>query len=161
MSLSKPLSSRRRRAARAGSAFLACLFLAACGGGDDGASGGGPRPAGDDGASNQAAEGAAPENPSSPQPGSGGDQVAAEDVAQVKLALQQIRTCRPGSTDLSDAAGTIASVLEEVGSEGRYESNETPEPINMRGVALRARAGLVRCQASTAVQALNAVLRQS
>jgi hypothetical protein len=154
MSLSEPLPFRRRRAVRAGLVFLVCLLLGACGGGDDGA------PAGEEAASNQAAEGSR-ENPSSPQPGSGGDQVAAEDVARLKLALEQIRTCRPGNTDLSDAATTIAAVLRDVGPEGRYESNETVEAINMRGVALRARAGLVRCKASTEVQALNAALRQS
>jgi hypothetical protein len=160
VSRSEPLTSRCRRPTRAGVAFLACLFLAACGGGDDGASGGGPLPAGEDGASSPAAEGSR-ENPSSPQPGSGGGQVAAEDVAQVKLALEQIRTCRPGRTDLGGAAATIAAVLRDVGSDGLYESNDTVEPMNMRSVALRARAGLVRCQASSEVQALNAVLRQS
>jgi hypothetical protein len=88
-----------------GAALLACLVLAACGGGGDGDSGGGPLPTSEDEASRPAVGGSR-ENPSSPQPGSGGGQVAAKDVAQVKTASEQIRTCRPGRTDMSGEPGS-------------------------------------------------------
>ncbi|MEA2268666.1 MAG: hypothetical protein QOC64_1276 [Solirubrobacteraceae bacterium] len=163
MSISR-LPSRRRRATHACAALVASLVLAACGGGDDdGASGGGPVPAGE-GAGATAPEGGAPENPVSPRPGSGGGQVPAEDVAEVKRALQVIRTCRRGAAQdraLRDAVTTVIVAYQANGPDARYEANDTLTPVNMRDIAEQARAALARCGAPEQLRRLDAALAGS
>jgi hypothetical protein len=138
---------RRRPAARA-CAALACLVLAGCGGGGSGT---GANAVG------------APENPSFRSPGSGPGTVPAEDVAEVKQALQVIRACRRGRTSraLHDAVTTVVLVYEEDGPEAHYESNDTFTPTNMRDVATQVRAALQRCGAARDVGQVDAVLGAS
>jgi hypothetical protein len=145
MPISPVARSRLRAAPHAGAALLACLVLAGCGGG-----------------SSSAGSGPAPESRSQIQPaGSGPGSVPAEDVAEVKQAMQAIRACRPGAPAdraLHAAVTTVIVVYEAVGPEAHYESNDTFTPMNMRDVAMQARAALQRCRATAEVRRLDAVL---
>jgi hypothetical protein len=148
MPIAPVLRSRRRAALHAVAAGCACIVLPGCGGGPS--SGGSAAP---------------PESRSQIQPaGSGPGSVPAEDVAEVKQAMQAIRACRPGGSSgsaLHTAVTTVVGVYDEVGPEAHYESNDTLTPTNMRDVATQARAALQRCRATAEVRRLDAVLGAS